>query len=259
MPSTKLGKVSITPKGEYNPLTQYEPLDVVSLDGSSYLTLQAVKGVQPPSAEYMTLASAGPAGEQGVPGEAGQQGEPGPEGKGLQILGYYDSLEALRQAQQSPSAGDGYGVGLSAPYDIYIWDGVLQDWKNNGPIQGPAGDKGEPGKQGDPGAPGKQGDPGTPGADGKDGAPGSNGVLISVSLPSSGWTENQQTVSDPGLIADGYAYVISADDASYTQYASSMIYAEDVTVEGSITFVCGEQPESDLSVNILRLELSKNG
>lgn len=70
----------------------------------------------------------------------------GEKGDGFKILGYYDNLPALESAVPSPAVGDPYGVGTAAPYDIYIWDGTV--WKNNGPIQGPAGQNGEDGADG---------------------------------------------------------------------------------------------------------------
>lgn len=67
----------------------------------------------------------------------------GDPGKDFKILGYYDTLELLRAAVKSPEAGDAYGVGTESPYLIYIWDGVALDWKDNGHLQGPPGDKGD--------------------------------------------------------------------------------------------------------------------
>ena len=73
------------------------------------------------------------------------KGEKGEQGRGLQILGYYDTLELLQAGEQSPNAGDTYGVGTDAPYLIYIWDSVNSVWVNNGEIQGIQGEKGDPG------------------------------------------------------------------------------------------------------------------
>ncbi|MEY8360058.1 hypothetical protein AALA99_13725 [Anaerotruncus colihominis] len=78
----------------------------------------------------------GPAGPQGKQGERGPRGDPG---KGLTVLGYYASETALRDAVNNPSAGDAYGVGEAAPYDIYVFDGVTMDWVNNGPFSGGGG------------------------------------------------------------------------------------------------------------------------
>ena len=43
--------------------------------------------------------------------------------------------EVLRQNVPSPDEGDAYGIGTADPYDIYVFDGVEKDWKNNGKIQ----------------------------------------------------------------------------------------------------------------------------
>lgn len=60
MPRTILGKVSLTPKGEYSPDTAYTALDVVSYGGSSWLALQDVTGVAPADGEnWMLLAQKG--------------------------------------------------------------------------------------------------------------------------------------------------------------------------------------------------------
>lgn len=84
MPRTILGKVSLTPKGEYSPDTAYTALDVVSYGGNSWLALQDVTGVAPVEGEnWMLLAQKGDQGEQGIQGIQGIQGEtggPGPTG-----------------------------------------------------------------------------------------------------------------------------------------------------------------------------------
>jgi hypothetical protein len=63
-------------------------------------------------------------------------------GKNFRILGYYSSLDALRSAVPTPEVGDAYGVGVAAPYDAYVFDGVTNDWKNNGSLAGVAGSDG---------------------------------------------------------------------------------------------------------------------
>lgn len=75
-------------------------------------------------------------------------------GKGLTILGYYDTLDMLIAAVSQPAAGDAYAIGLQAPYDTYIWNGTKNEWVNNGPLQGVPGD---PGPAGGPGEPGRDG------------------------------------------------------------------------------------------------------
>ena len=68
----------------------------------------------------------------------------GKPGRDFQILGYYKSENELREKVTDPVAGDAYGVGTTAPHDIYIWDGVGMDWVNSGKIQGPQGLQGKP-------------------------------------------------------------------------------------------------------------------
>lgn len=47
-----LGPVGLNPLGEYNSQTEYEKLDVVLYQGSSYVALQTVQGIVPTNAEY---------------------------------------------------------------------------------------------------------------------------------------------------------------------------------------------------------------
>ena len=70
------------------------------------------------------------------------KGVPGKDGNDFQILGYYDSLDALEASVTDPSPGDAYGVGVEQPYDIYIYDAAGDRWVNNGPVQGAKGDPG---------------------------------------------------------------------------------------------------------------------
>ena len=63
----------------------------------------------------------------------------GADGRGYVISGFFDTAEDLEEAVTDPAAGEAYGVGTEAPYDIYIWDAVHEVWVNNGPIQGATG------------------------------------------------------------------------------------------------------------------------
>lgn len=113
--------------------------------------------------------SMGPQGEKGEPGPQGPQGPQGEQGKGFNILGYYTSVESLQSAHPAAEPGDAYGVGLSAPYEIYIWDGVNLAWVNNGIIQGAKGDTGPQGPAGPQGPEGPAGPQGPSGQNGEDG------------------------------------------------------------------------------------------
>ena len=70
-----LGRVSIIFKGEYNSTTNYEKLDIVSYNGSSYACLKGCVGVIPTDTTYWQLvAQKGEQGEQGIQGVRGVQG-----------------------------------------------------------------------------------------------------------------------------------------------------------------------------------------
>lgn len=93
----------------------------------------------------------------GPPGKKGDQGDPGEAGSSFAILGYFDTLDALKAAVPNPKAGDVYGVGTAPPYNIYIWDSVHGKWVGNGNLQGPPGEQGIQGPEGKQGSEGKQG------------------------------------------------------------------------------------------------------
>lgn len=73
MPSQVLGKVSVTPRGDYNASTTYYALDIVGYEGGSYLAMKEVTGVTPSNDEVNWMQLSGP----GLPGDQGPQGEPG--------------------------------------------------------------------------------------------------------------------------------------------------------------------------------------
>lgn len=124
-----------------------------AVDAVSAVTDMTVEAVTLPSGQSATvtkttkndkvnLAFGLPRGEQGVPGPAGETGPRGPQGptgKGLTILGYYDTQAQLEAAVPSPNAGDAYGVGTEAPYDIYVFDKISNSWVNNGQLSGGGG------------------------------------------------------------------------------------------------------------------------
>lgn len=52
----------------------------------------------------------------------------------LKVKGYYATVEALEAAITEPMGGDIYAVGSTAPYNIYIYDPVSEQWIDNGTI-----------------------------------------------------------------------------------------------------------------------------
>lgn len=75
---------------------------------------------------------------------------------------------------------------------------------------------------------------------------------FTITLASASWSSNAQTVSNANFIASGYAYIVSPASASFSDYGSAQIYADDVTTDGSMTFHCSSAPSSNLTVNVVR-------
>ncbi len=119
--STNLGRVSLAPRGEYDPQAQYRRLDIVGYGGSSYLALRDLQGVTPENgADYMLIAQrgdvgaageAGPQGEQGVQGEKGDTGEKGGAG---------DTGNGIAGIERTSGSG---AAGTTDTYTITMTDG----------------------------------------------------------------------------------------------------------------------------------------
>lgn len=127
------------------------PAVTVSLDGEKgrkklSFAFSNIKGEKGERGEPGTPGAPGAKGDKGDKGEPGAAGERGEAGRGLTVSGFYASAAALEAALPAPEAGTVCGVGEAAPYDIYIFDGVMQSWVNNGALQGPKGEQGERGE-----------------------------------------------------------------------------------------------------------------
>lgn len=91
-----LGKVALTPKGEFNELTEYQVLDIISYQGSSYVCLQTTKGNLPTNDTYWQLvAEKGDKGEQGDKGDKGDKGDTGEIPEGTIESDDVDSIEVV--------------------------------------------------------------------------------------------------------------------------------------------------------------------
>lgn len=139
----------------------YSPIaSVESVSGGVKITVTDLSGTK--SATVLNGVD-GKDGSQGPRGERGEKGDKGDAGTSFHISGYYSSLSELISSVTSPSAGDAYGIGSQAPYNIYIYDETTQTWVDNGTIQGPQGlqgEKGDAGPQGIQGPKGEKGDDG---------------------------------------------------------------------------------------------------
>ena len=57
-----------------------------------------------------------------------------PFGSFLKILGHFDTVAEL-QATAPQNVGDDYSVGATTPYNLYIYDGLREEWKDYGQIR----------------------------------------------------------------------------------------------------------------------------
>lgn len=133
------------PEGAQGPQGDPGPQGPAGKDGAP--------GEQGPKGEPGETGPAGPQGPQGPQGEPGPtgpqgpQGKPGKDGTSFQVLGRYDTIVDLTDAHPTGTKGDAYAVGVETT-DIYIWDVDGNTWENIGPLEGPAGEDGQPGPAG---------------------------------------------------------------------------------------------------------------
>lgn len=78
-------------------------------------------------------------------------------------------------------------------------------------------------------------------------------VSFTVTLTVAGWSNKAQTVSNSNFATSGYSYIVSPASASFLDYGTAQIYADDVTTNGQMTFHCEDVPSSALTVNIVRV------
>lgn len=76
MTEIQVGKVMLTPKGEYDSTKTYIRLDAVTYQGSSYVCLSDTTSA-PPSDSWQVLAQKGTDGKDGQPGHDGKDGKDG--------------------------------------------------------------------------------------------------------------------------------------------------------------------------------------
>jgi hypothetical protein len=85
---------------------------------------------------------------------------------------------------------------------------------------------------------------------------GGKGDILYVTLKSTGWKDQLQTVTNSDLKKTGYCYIVAPMGDSYAAYTDAFVMAEDVATDGSITFLCGKKPTVDLNVQILKTEVN---
>lgn len=80
-------------------------------------------------------------------------------------------------------------------------------------------------------------------------------LKLELTLSASGWSNNQQTLTNSNLIASGYTYIVGPAYASKKNYDKAKVEAKDVTENGKITFVCSKVPTASLTVQVLRVKV----
>lgn len=158
MPNTVLGKVSCTPKGDYNEATAYVVLDIVAYGGGSYIALKDVQGITPSNdgVNWMQLAApgekgdkgdtgnTGPQGNQGEQGQKGDKGDPGntgPQGDPGAAAGFGTPTATVDESTGAPSVKVTASGLDTAKVFSFAFTG----------LKGETGDTGSTGPKGDPG------------------------------------------------------------------------------------------------------------
>lgn len=119
--STNLGRVSLAPRGEYDPQAQYRRLDIVGYGGSSYLALRDLQGVTPENgADYMLIAQRGDVGAAGETGPQGEQGVQGEKGDTGEKGGAGDTGNGIAGIERTSGSG---AAGTTDTYTITMTDG----------------------------------------------------------------------------------------------------------------------------------------
>lgn len=206
--------------------TQDGGSNVVTFSDGKTLTVKngatGAAGAAGPQGEKGDTGAQGPQGEKGDPGP---QGVPGADGTGVNILGSYESEDALSSAHPVGDPGDSY---LVNGY-LYVWSENNNQWNNVGKIQGPQGEKGDTGAQGpqgekgDTGAQGPQGEKGDTGVQGPQGEKGDTGPQ--------GPQGEKGEKGDTG--ASGYTPVRGTDYWTDADIAEIKAYVDDAILGGA--------------------------
>lgn len=79
---------------------------------------------------------------------------------------------------------------------------------------------------------------------------------VTITLPAANWNGRAQTIKHSSLLANGsYRYLVCPDADCFAESGEAGVKADNITVDGEVTFRCEVPPESDLTVHILRLEV----
>lgn len=86
------------------------------------------------------------------------------------------------------------------------------------------------------------------------------GIYFDLVIPAEGWLNGEITVADSRFLASAsHKYLLIADEGSREEYTECGVRAKDITATGFITFTNNSDPTEDLTVNVIRLEMTANG
>ena len=86
------------------------------------------------------------------------------------------------------------------------------------------------------------------------------GIWFDLVIPAAGWKDGEITIADERLLAlSTHKYFLSASQASREEFLECNVQPKDITTTGFITFTNDTDPAEDLTVNLIRFELSANG
>lgn len=86
------------------------------------------------------------------------------------------------------------------------------------------------------------------------------GIWFDLVIPAVGWKDGKITIADDRLLAlSTHQYFLRASQASRAEFLECNVQPEDITTTGFITFTNNTDPTEDLTVNLIRFELSANG
>ena len=236
------GGVGVAYQGTYGSTANYALNDIVSYQGSSYISLVSANhgntpGASPAQWGVMALGAVGVQGPQGLPGATGLQGLTGPPGP----TGQAGPAGATGAAGAAGTPGLVYQGNYSSVTnyvlgDVVFWQGasyasLIGSNHGNAPdqspgqwgvltAQGPAGPTGGQGPQGLPGAQGPPGSVGPPGETGPQGAQGIAGQAGAQGLTGPAGAEGLQGPMGPQGSAGPVGMTFQGT------YSSSVNYAE---------------------------------
>lgn len=81
-------------------------------------------------------------------------------------------------------------------------------------------------------------------------------LSFTVTLTAAGWNGKMQTVSNGKFLSTGYVYTVRPDGSSFADSEMAGVHSDNVTEDGKMIFYCNTIPETDLTMNVLRMEVT---